>query len=82
MFEMFDKMQKETEKAFEEVQRSKENFWKGHEERKAILDESLDNLNKSLNFNFEINKEEKIETENSKKLDEIDKALDSLLASM
>ena len=82
MFEMFDKMQKETEKAFEEVLRSKENFWKGHEERKAVLDEALVSLNKSLDFNFERNKEEKIETENSKKLDEIDKALDALLASM
>ena len=82
MFELFAKMQKETEKAFEEVQRSKENFWKGHEERKAVLDEALVSLNKSLDFNFERNKEETIETENSKKLDDIGRRLDALLASM
>ena len=78
--DLIKELEENTEKAFKELEESKQNFFRGHEERMSILRESFESIGVPI-FSFD-EKHEDVETDIMKDLDQIDKDLDELLASM
>ena len=82
-----EKMERQIKKEHKRIEKDKEEFFKRHEKRTHEVDEAFKSLYEILNSvkeETESNntKVETIETENSKKLDDISRELDALLASM
>lgn len=80
--ELIKELEENTEKAFEELEESKRNFFRGHEERMSILRDCFSKVGSKNIFDFD-EKYEEVENDNiMEDLDQIDKDLDELLTSM